>query len=158
MNAARDQLLDIGFGRGIEPHHVIHRRCHRDRGGGRQTQRRQQIIGQSMRESGQEIGARWRHQDQIRPACQFDVPHGSFRASSHRSLRTGRPDTSLKSDRRDELLGGRRHHDLHLRAAFTQAARQIGALIGRDTAGHSEQDAFALHAVIISLLSHTRTI
>ena len=57
-----------------------------------------------------------------------------------------------------ELLGGRRHDDLHLRTAFAQAARQFGALVGRDTAGHPEQNAFALHDLIIGLLTHARTI
>ncbi len=46
--------------------------------------------------------------------------------------------------RRHESLRARRHHRADGGTALPQAADQIEALIGRDTAGNDEKDAFSL--------------
>ena len=130
----------------LAPHLLVHGRRHRDRRLGRQAQRRQQIVRQAVREPREKIGARGRHQHQLGPARELDVPHGRLgrrvpQVGAHRAARE-----RLERGRRDEFPGGSGHHDLHLCAVLDQAPHQVGTLVGRDTAGHPEQDAFALHA------------
>ena len=52
----------------------------------------------------------------------------------------------LQRQRRDELLGTRRHHHLHFCAGFDQHAAQLGAFVRRDAAGDAEEDALVLQA------------
>jgi hypothetical protein len=62
----------------VGPHEPVHGRGH---GNGRlcgQAQGAEQVIGLTVGEAGQEIGAGRGHEDQSGPAGQFDVPHGGL--------------------------------------------------------------------------------
>ena len=48
------------------------------RRGRRETQRRQQIVGEAVRESRDELGGRRRDDDLVGPARQLDVTHRGF--------------------------------------------------------------------------------
>ena len=108
---------------------------------GGEAQRRQQVVRQAVRESREEIGRGWRDHDALRPAREFDVPHGGFGRGVPQVRAHGPPRQRLERERRDELLRAGGHHDLHLRATILQSAREFGALVGGDAARHAEQDA-----------------
>jgi hypothetical protein len=65
QHAALAQRRDIGMGRGMGPHLQIHRRGHQNRLVGGQQRRRGEIVAQSMRHLGQQIGGRRGHHDQV---------------------------------------------------------------------------------------------
>ena len=73
-------------------------------------------------------------------------------AGSHRSVRTGRPDTAWNVIGVTNSRGAVGHDHLDLGTALAQAPHQVRALVGRDAAGDAEQDAFAVHALIIAPL------
>jgi hypothetical protein len=94
----------------------------------------------AVREPREEIGARRRDQHARGPARQFDVAHGGFggrvpQAGAHRLA-----GQRLEGQRRDELLRALGHHHAHLRAGVLQAPGQVRGLVGRDAAGHAQQD------------------
>ena len=68
-------------------------------------------------------------------------PIAASAAASHRSVRTGRPDSAWNVSGADELPRALGHHDLHLGALLAQAPDEFGALVGGDAAGDAEQDA-----------------
>ena len=84
--------------------------------------------------------------DLVGPARQLDVAHRGFAASSHRSVRTGLPDTAWNVSGGHELLRAARHDDLHFGAALDQAADEVRALVGGDAAGDAEQNLARLRA------------
>ena len=71
-------------------------------------------------------------------------PIAASAAGSHRSVRTGRPETAWNVSGGDELAGARSHHDLHFGTALHEATHQIGALVRGDAARDAQQDAEGL--------------
>ena len=83
--------------------------------------------GQAVRQTGEQIRARRRNQDGVRPARQLDVAHGRLvrrveQLGPHRMA-----GECLKGHRRDEFERGRRHHNPHL-GAGRGGARPQGRL------------------------------
>ena len=132
---------DVVLGRGIRPHQPVHGGCHSDGPIGRETQRREQVVGETVRETREEVCSRRCDEDAIRPARELDV--------THRSLGRGVPEVRphgvarerLERHRRHELTGTGGHHDLHVDVAIAQTTHELGALVGGDAAGDAEQDA-----------------
>ncbi len=94
-----------------------------------------------MGEPGDAVGAGRGDQDQIAPAGQFDMPHAGLgimvqQFGMHRPARQG-----LHGQGGDKFTGGAGHHHPYVGAPFAQAAHQIRAFVGGDTAGDTEQDA-----------------
>ena len=123
----------------MPPHLLIHGRGQHQGGRGRQGQGGQQVIGHAGRQPRHQVGAGRGHQDQFRPARQFDVIHARLggrvqEIQAHRIPRQG-----LKGQGRDKGLGGPRHHHPHLRAGRPQAAGQLGRLIGGDATANAQQ-------------------
>ncbi len=149
-HAARAQQGHVGLGSCIGPHQPVHRRRHAERRIGREAQRRQQVIGEPVREPRQEVGAGRRDQHLVGPARKLDVAHGRFggvvpQVGADRPARQG-----LERERRDELARAGGHHDQDLRAAVAQSAHQLGALVRGDAARDAQQDAgrcLSSHAV-----------
>ena len=108
---------------------------------GGEAQRREQVVGEAVREPADEVGRRGRDQDPVGPARELDVSHrrlgglvpevGAYRPARER----------LEGERRDELPRACAHHDLHFGAPLTQATDDFGALVRSDAARHAEQDA-----------------
>ena len=69
---------DVRLRCGIGPHQPIHCGHDDDRHVGCEAQRRQEVVRQAMRDARNEIRSGWRDDDALRPACEFDVPHGRF--------------------------------------------------------------------------------
>ena len=84
-------------------------------------------------------------------------PMAASAAASHRSLRTVRPETAWKVVGVTNCPCCRGHHHLHRCAALAQAPHQVGALVGGDTAGHAQENAFALHGNLSCLRGDYRT-
>ena len=70
----------------------------------------------------------------VRPAREFDVPHRGFGRRVPEVRAHGPSRQRLERQRRDELLRAGGHHDLHVRAALREAARELGALVRGDAA------------------------
>ena len=101
------------------------------------------------------IGCGRRDEDEVSPAGQLDVTHGSLgcrvpQVTAHRPARH-----RLKRHRRDELAGPGRHDDLDLGALFYQPPDQIRAFVGGDATRHAQHDAFTVHHFIMVSV-HTR--
>jgi hypothetical protein len=54
---------------------MIHRRNQHQGRGGRQRQRRQEIVTQAGSKSRHQVGGGWRYQDQVGPARELDMIH-----------------------------------------------------------------------------------
>ena len=124
-DAACAQRRDVRLRRCIRPHQLVHRRRDRDRRIRREAQSAEQIVGETLREPRNEVGAGRGNQHQLGPARELDVAHGRFghvvpEIGPHRA--TG---DRLKGERRHEFLCRRSHDDLDLRAAFSQTTHEI---------------------------------
>ena len=140
-DASRANELDVCLRRRIGPHEPVHRRRDAEGGIGGETERREQVVGEAVREATDEVGRRGRDEDSIGPARELDVAHRRFgglvpEVGAYRPARE-----RLEGERRDELLRARAHHDLHFGAPLTQATHDFGALVRSDAARHAEQDA-----------------
>ncbi len=135
------QRGDVRLRRGIGPHQSIHRGHDDDRHVGREAQRRQQVVRQAVRDPRNEIRGGRRDDDALRPACEFDVPHGRFGRGVPQVRAHGSARKRLERERSDELLRAGRHHDLHVGAAILESTRQFGALVGGNAARDAEHDA-----------------
>ena len=124
---------------------------------GRQAQRREQIVGQPAREAREEVRARRRDQHQVGPARELDVSHGRFGRRVPQLAAHAAPETAWKVVAVTNSPRRRGHHDLHFGAVLAQPPHQVRALVGGDAAGHTEQDAFALHGSNCLSLPHYRT-
>ncbi len=51
----------------------------------------------------------------------------------------------LEGQRRHERLGARGHHHSNLAVRFFQQSHQLGALVGGNATGHSQQNSFGAH-------------
>jgi hypothetical protein len=122
----------------MRPHDAIHRRCQRDPGLGRETQRRQQIRGKSVRIARNEIRRGRGDDDPIGPAGKFDMAHCGLgrlvpQIEPHRP-----PGHRLQTGLTDEFLRRPGHHDLDLGACLGQLADDLRRLVGSDAAGDAE--------------------
>jgi hypothetical protein len=147
VDAAFGEQRDIGTGRNVVPHQVIHGWRHRDRRGARQTQRREQIIGLPGGQACQKVRARRRDQHRIRPARELDVAHRRLRGRIPQLAAHAAAGDGLEGGRSDELPCRRGHDHLDFRAALAQTPHKIRTLVGGDAAGHAEKDALALHGM-----------
>jgi len=60
--------------------------------------------------------------------------------ASHMSVCTGWPESGLQRRRRDEATRRLGHDDAHVGAGLDEKARQLGRLVGGDSAGDPEQN------------------
>ncbi len=145
-DTACSELRDIGAGRGIRPHHTVHRRRNVDRRFRGETQGREEIVRHAGGKASEKVGTGRRNDDLVGPAREFDMPHRGLGAcvpdtGSHR--RTG---DRLKSEGRNELLGAGGHHHPDLGTARAQPAHQVRRFVRCDATSDAEQylDGFCL--------------
>ncbi|MNP20163.1 hypothetical protein D3C76_1127250 [compost metagenome] len=140
--AALGEALQVGLGGRVAPHGLVHRRGHGDGGVGGQHQGGQQVVGHALGHARHEVGGGRGDQHQVGPLGQFDMAHGRFgggveQVHVHRVAGQG-----LHGQGSDEFTPALGHHDADFGAQVAQAADQFGALVGGDTATHTQDDAF----------------
>ena len=145
LNIALLQSRHIGACCRIGPHHPIHCRRNRDWRFGCETQSREQIVGLAGGQASQEIGTGRGDEHQLRPTRELNVPHGGFGGRIPQVRAHRPPGHCLKRRGGHKLARSRGHYHLNFRPLLAQPAHEIRALVGGDSAGHSEQYAFALH-------------
>ncbi len=112
-----------------------------------------------MRQPGNEVRGRRCNDDRVSTARQRDMRHAVIHAAVLIRLplvdEHGLAGQRLHRGRGDELLRAACHHHLHIRAIVLQAAREFAHLVGRDAAGHAEDDTFAgqFHGAQITSIS-----
>ena len=112
LYAAFAQDFQIRLGRRMLPHIHVHRRSNNDRSGGREIKRGEKIVGDALREFGQNVGGCGSHDqcvDRLRNRNMFDrrVDVGLFRAGTRiNPVMTFSPESAAKV--RGEQTPGRR--------------------------------------------------
>ena len=96
-----------------------------------------------MRHARQQIGGRRRDDDEIGLARQLDVAHLGLVGQAEQIVANGLAAQRRGRQRRDEMLGRRRHHDAYVAAALAQPADEFERLVGRDAAADDQQNAGA---------------
>ena len=116
------RLRDVALRRRVVPHLPVHRRRDEQRALAREAQRREQIVGEAVRELGDEIGGGGRDDDRVaRRATARCAPCCWRRAASHRSVDTGLPDSACNVTGVTNRHGGLGHHDLHVDRRLARA-------------------------------------
>ncbi len=142
-DAAGAQHSNVGRGRGMRIHARVHGWRDDDRAARRQDSDGDRIVGQAMRQLGQGVGCRRRHDDHLALAAERDVGDVGLHPwcpeiGEHRSMRD-----RLKRQRLDEALrvGGHRHVDDG--AGLVQRTGQTDCLERGNAAGDAEGHPFA---------------
>src|SRR5437870_915440 len=73
--AVRLELRDVALAGGIAPHLPVHRRRNQQWAVAGETQRRQQVVGDPVRELGNEVRGRWCDDDHVCLTRELDVAH-----------------------------------------------------------------------------------
>ena len=144
-DAVTRQRRDVAPGCGMRPHLRIHRR--RDQHGlvrGEQRRRRQ-VICETMRHLGDQIGGRRRDHDQIRLARQADVAHLGLVGQGEQIAEHPFAGQARDRERGDEPGARRRQDAADANTPIAQPADQLEALVGRDAAGNDQQNTLAVH-------------
>ena len=136
LHIAFAQQRDIVTCRRVAPHGLVHGRRNSERRGAGQTDSAQQVIGPTLRQPRQSIGARGCDHDQVRPARQLDMVH------SGSVIGPVAPD-ALAAERLEGPGGnktgrGGRHNHPNRGPDSPQSAYQFGALVGGDTAANAK--------------------
>ncbi|MNX15646.1 hypothetical protein D3C86_454960 [compost metagenome] len=144
LQATAFQELQVGLGRRITPHRLIHcrRDCHNGVGG--QHQGGQQIVGDALGQAGDQVGGGRGDQYQIGPFRQLDVAHRGFGSRVEQVEVDWVAGQRLHGQRGDELGAAMGHDHAYFGTLIDQATNQIGALVGRDAAADAEHDAFPI--------------
>ncbi|MNX80670.1 hypothetical protein D3C86_1123350 [compost metagenome] len=144
LDVAAFEGLQVGLGRRIAPHRLVHCRCNGDHCVGGQHQRGQQIIGNALGQAGDQVCGAGSDQHQIGPFGQFDVAHGRFGRRVQQVQVDRVPGQGLHGQRGDELCAATGHDHAHFGALVDQAANQVGALVGSDAAADAQNNAFPI--------------
>jgi len=122
-------------------HLVVHGRGEKQRRRPSQKQRGQDVVGQTLSGSGNEVSGGRRHNDQVGGLAQLDMRERP--APLPEGAQNRAPGERLESDRTDKLPCPFGQYYLDLGTGFDQAPGKDAALIAGDTAGHAEYDASA---------------
>jgi hypothetical protein len=152
VHAVAAQRRDVAAGRRVFPHLAVHRRCDQQGAVARQRQRAQQVVGEAIRQLGQEIGRRRGDQQHIGFPRQIDVRHvvGHTRiplVAEHRL-----PESAWKVTGVTKCVAASVITTCTEAPSLEQQAKQFGRLVGRNAARDSEDDAFSseFHALLSS--------
>jgi len=133
------QARGVRLGLCMRPHPVVHR-GHEQHGRFRGEQRgREQIVRLPRCSAGHEVRRRRRDDHCVGLAREMDVVERAARVEQPRMH--GASGERFEGDRADELGGGSRHHDVHLRPRLGQQTREPRGLVAGDAARHAEQHA-----------------
>ena len=139
-HAARGERVEILPDRLVREHLRVHRRRdehRRPRGG---IQRRQEIVGDPVRELADDIRRGGRDEQQIDCRRERDVLDVGIHAPRKLVGDDVAARDRLEGDRADELRRGVRHDRDDFVATFLQPARHFDGLVGANAAGHAESD------------------
>ncbi len=139
-HAVGAQALDVALRRRVLPHLHVHRRRDHERAAARKAKRRKQVVAESVRDFGEEIGRCRRDHDDVPVARELDVAHAVGHARVPHIGVHRLAGERLKRRRCDEAAGRLGHHDAHVGAGLDEKARQLGRLVGGDSAGDPEQN------------------
>ncbi len=139
-DAVGAQALHVALRRRVLPHLHVHRRRDHEGAAARKAKRREQVVAESVRDLGEEIGRCGRDHDDVPVARELDVAHavGHARVPHVRVHRLA--GERLQRRRRDEATRRLGHDDAHVGAGLDEKARQLGRLVGGDSAGDPEQN------------------
>ena len=154
LHAALAQHREVGDRSRVLPHPVVHGGRDRDWRGGRQAQRGDQIVGESVGQPRQQIGGGRGNQDAIGPAREFDMAHRRFGGAVPETGPDRMAGQGLEAERGDELLGALGHGDLHVGAGVAQPPHQFQRLVRSDAAAHTHQQALALQRPWLETSGH----
>ena len=131
--------LDVLLGRRVGEHLVVHPRGDEHGRGGSQQHGGQQIVGQSLCGSGQEVCGRWSDDDQIWITGQVDVRKRP--AALPQGCRDRAFGECFECEGANELGGRGSQHHVHRRACLGQPPGECADLVGCNPARHAEDDA-----------------
>ena len=117
------------------PHVDVHRRSNDNRRCGRQIQRRQKIVGDTVGELRDDVGGGRSNEQQIDRRRERDVLDIGIHAGLELIGDDAPARDCLEGDRPDEPGRRRRHDGDDLVAALLQPARDLHGLVGADAAG-----------------------
>ncbi len=128
LHAARGERREVRLHRRVLEHVGVHRRREQDRLAQRQDERRQEVVGDPVRELGDDVGGRGRDQEQIDFRGERDVL--DVRVHAGRELIADHPASRnrLERDGPDEAARRSRHQRDHVVAALLEAARDLHGL------------------------------
>ncbi|MNZ67670.1 hypothetical protein D3C78_859250 [compost metagenome] len=144
LDATGLEQVEVGLGRRVAPHGLVHGRGHCHGGVGGQYQGSQQVVGHALGHAGHEVGGGGGDQHQVGPFGQFDVAHGRFGGRVEQIHVYRVAGQRLQGQRGDEFSTTTGHDDAHLRAVLQESANQLGALVGGNAAPDAENDALAI--------------
>ncbi|MNX67469.1 hypothetical protein D3C86_986000 [compost metagenome] len=136
--------LQVGLGGRVAPHGLVHGWGDGDHRIGGQHQCGQQIIGNALGQTRDQVRSGRGDQYQIGPFGQFDVAHGGFGRRVQQVQVHRVPGQCLHGQRGDELGTATGHDHAHFGALVHQAANQVGALVGSDAAADAQNNAFPI--------------
>ena len=125
---------------GVFVHLCIHRRRDRLRAAAGQHRGREHVVGKAVGELGDHVRGRGRDQHVIRPVRDGDVLDAVSEVAVERVRERLVARELLERDGRDKLRGVFRHEHLHVRVLLHEQGRQTCRLVGRNAAGHAEND------------------
>jgi hypothetical protein len=141
------QELSVGLGGRVAPHGLVHGRGDGDGSVGGQDQGGQQVIGDALRQAGDQVGSGRGDQHQIGPFGQFDMAHGGFGGRVQQIQVNRVAGQGLHGQRGDELTTAAGHDHAHFGALVEKPANQFCALVGGNAAADAENDAFPIQTL-----------
>ncbi|MNF46739.1 hypothetical protein D3C84_279140 [compost metagenome] len=114
--AALGEEFQVGLGRRVAPHGLVHGRGQGHGGVGGQHQGAQQVVRHALGQARHDVGGGRRDQHQVGPAGQLDMPHGRFGGGVEQVKVHGVPGEGLEGQRGDELAAALGHHHADLGA------------------------------------------
>ena len=128
LEAAGLQELGIGLGGRVAPHGLVHGRCDSDGGVGGQYQGGQQVIGNALGQTGDQVGGGRGDQHEVGPFGQFDMAHGGFCCRVQQVEVNRVAGQGLHGQRGDELATTTGHDHAHF-GALVRSLRTNSALL-----------------------------
>ena len=119
-DAPIEQRPDVCPGCARLPHLPVHRRGEHHRGGRRETQGGEEIVGEPVGEPRDHVGGGRGDEHQIRPSSELDVAHPRLGLRVEQVAVDRVRGDGLEGQRGHELPRGRGHHDSHVEFVLAQ--------------------------------------
>ena len=129
----------------MAPHVHVHRGREQQRRARREHERADQIVGQPGREAREAVRGGRRDDHQLGPVGERDVVDLALFGGVEQLAAHGVAGDRLQRERAHELRGRARHRAAHVVPGALQRADELRRLVGRDAAGHRQEDAPLVH-------------
>ena len=145
-HTALTQGFKIGLGGGVIPHVGVHGRSHEDRNRGGQIERGEKIVGNAVREFGEDVGGCGRDYESVGPLRLADVLDGAFVVGG-RASRGVVPASGIdlmagergEGERLHKVRGRLGHDYVHLDRLLLQCPHQLRRLVGGNATGNADR-------------------